>query len=647
MLPGAITNNNTVEEEEQGRREGVEQGVIGEFGGGLFGGEELKKRERSSFVRNNNTNDSDCLNSMGVFDVSSPSSSLSSRPGVGNGGVGTVDVNASSSSNTNTPTVTSNSTVNTSDYAKKEAVQPQQEVESRTVMIRGIDPNTPDGVLREQFECFGDIQSLSVEGKLQGYIVITYHDIRAARLALHSSGTQWRGRKLTCTMVVYGGDGVQQPHTFSHHHHNHPGVLGKLYLVSLDGGRSLDDVYYLLSSYGELKELRRDPVKPHSCCIAEFYDGRHAAAAYNALKASPELSDRLLILDGSYSSHKELVGDESPNVTQQTQYSSLNFNQQRESISDMTRNLSEISLESNRSQQQPYQSMMGRGPPASWSAEQIWRSTSYSGDSTSRLGTSPPSIGSQQWHSSSNEILAALHAQQRAALQMQAFQNSLMNSSNTSVVDPVYTSQMGRMQTARRNQSDPGLGGRLARRQMHPIAEAERKAQQDRMYGLDMGKILSGEDKRTTLMIKNIPNKYTQKMLLTLLEERFAGTHPFPFDFFYLPIDFKNKCNVGYAFINMTTPMAIPALVDDFHGRRWPKFNSEKVCQIAYGRIQGKLALIQHFQNSSLLHEDKRCRPVLFDVNGEVETFPIGPAALASFSLKHHSAEVAKNEPNH
>lgn len=45
--------------------------------------------------------------------------------------------------------------------------------------------------------------------------------------------------------------------------------------------------------------------------------------------------------------------------------------------------------------------------------------------------------------------------------------------------------------------------------------------------------------------------------------------------------------------------------------------------------LQGKLSLVTHFQNSSLLHEDKRCRPILFNSNGEVageqEPFPVGP----------------------
>lgn len=39
---------------------------------------------------------------------------------------------------------------------------------------------------------------------------------------------------------------------------------------------------------------------------------------------------------------------------------------------------------------------------------------------------------------------------------------------------------------------------------------------QEKLYSLDLGKIRSGEDKRTTLMVKNIPNKYTQKMLLAV-----------------------------------------------------------------------------------------------------------------------------------
>jgi protein phosphatase 1 regulatory subunit 42 len=169
-------------------------------------------------------------------------------------------------------------------------------------------------------------------------------------------------------------------------------------------------------------------------------------------------------------------------------------------------------------------------------------------------------------------------------------------------------------------------GGRLSRRATDPIAEAERKAQQEKLYSLDLEKVVAGEDRRTTLMIKNIPNKYTQKMLLATIDEAVKGTY----DFFYLPIDFKNKCNVGYAFINMVKPEYIIPLVQKFHAKKWDKFNSEKVCNISYARIQGKLGLVSHFQNSSLLHEDKRCRPILFASNGEIagepEPFPVGPA---------------------
>ena len=40
---------------------------------------------------------------------------------------------------------------------------------------------------------------------------------------------------------------------------------------------------------------------------------------------------------------------------------------------------------------------------------------------------------------------------------------------------------------------EPPLGGRLARRPMDPQAEAERRAQQDKLFSLDIGRIRAGE----------------------------------------------------------------------------------------------------------------------------------------------------------
>lgn len=139
-------------------------------------------------------------------------------------------------------------------------------------------------------------------------------------------------------------------------------------------------------------------------------------------------------------------------------------------------------------------------------------------------------------------------------------------------------------------------------------------------YSLDLRRVRSGEETRTALMIRNIPNKYNQKMLVSTLEDGHKGH----FDFIYLPIDFKNKCNVGYAFINLTKAEFIEGFYEAFHGKKWGRFNSEKVCEITFARIQGRQQLIAHFQNSSLLLEDPKCRPVIFDSMGRQEEFPIG-----------------------
>ncbi|CAH9076502.1 unnamed protein product [Cuscuta epithymum] len=148
-------------------------------------------------------------------------------------------------------------------------------------------------------------------------------------------------------------------------------------------------------------------------------------------------------------------------------------------------------------------------------------------------------------------------------------------------------------------------------------------------FQLDLDKIRSGGDGRTTLMIKNIPNKYTSKMLLATIDEYQRGTY----DFLYLPIDFKNKCNVGYAFINMLSPALIIPFYEAFNGKKWEKFNSEKVASLAYARIQGKSALVAHFQNSSLMNEDKRCRPIVFHSECSESSGQIAEEHLSSSSL--------------
>lgn len=105
--------------------------------------------------------------------------------------------------------------------------------------------------------------------------------------------------------------------------------------------------------------------------------------------------------------------------------------------------------------------------------------------------------------------------------------------------------------------------------------------------------------RKTTLMIRNIPNKYTKELMLETIDANFDDAY----DFFYLPIDFKNNCNVGYAFINFKELKHIKPFFEQFNNKKWAKFNSEKVCEIKYARIQGKAECEAHFKDSSLMKQ--------------------------------------------
>ena len=116
---------------------------------------------------------------------------------------------------------------------------------------------------------------------------------------------------------------------------------------------------------------------------------------------------------------------------------------------------------------------------------------------------------------------------------------------------------------------------------------------------------MRGKDKRTTLMIRHIPNKYTMKSFL----EEINGEFENKYDLFYLPIDYINNCNLGFAFINFVHPMHIVQFYSRYRGRKWRKFNSEKICELAYAKFQGRRDLIAHFEKGSVLNyatEDKR-----------------------------------------
>ncbi|TRM69360.1 RNA recognition motif 2-domain-containing protein [Schizophyllum amplum] len=129
---------------------------------------------------------------------------------------------------------------------------------------------------------------------------------------------------------------------------------------------------------------------------------------------------------------------------------------------------------------------------------------------------------------------------------------------------------------------------------------------------LNLDRIEQGLDTRTTVMIKNIPNK----MKDTCLEEFIAKVCPRKIDFMYLRVDFSNGCNVGYACVNFIDVKDLLYFAKSCLGKKWGLCHSEKVLHMCYANYQGKEALVEKFKNSGIMEMKEEWRPRIYHSSG-------------------------------
>jgi len=136
---------------------------------------------------------------------------------------------------------------------------------------------------------------------------------------------------------------------------------------------------------------------------------------------------------------------------------------------------------------------------------------------------------------------------------------------------------------------------------------------------INLDNIIKNIDKRTTLIIRNIPNKYTIPLLLIELNEDFRGK----FDTIYLPQDKIRDSNLGFGFINFINPFHLIIFYEKFMGKKWNFFNSQKKCFLAYSNYQGKNDLVNYilkklgikdFYQNNILNEKLRKSIYINDV---------------------------------
>ncbi|KAM0839993.1 hypothetical protein ACQ4PT_059959 [Festuca glaucescens] len=504
---------------------------------------------------------------------------------------------------------------------------------SRTLFVRNMNSNVEDSELKLLFEQYGDIRRLYTAYKHHGFVMISYYDIRSAEHAMKAlQSKQFRHWKLDIHYSIPKVNPLEKD--------NNQGTLA---VINLDPSVTNDDLQHIFGGYGEIKEIHETSQKSRYKSI-EFYDSRAAEAAFYALNMRDIAGKKIKLEPCCLGDTKRLM-QQRPPVLEQEEFGACRLGNANSLPSTYYGSVNMASMTSTGPEHGITRVLRSRVQP---SINQFREGTFLDDLSSTRQNiSSPVRIATAGTHNNQSALGEHGHSlgkmngylnygfQGNGAFNPHSLPEFYTGQSNgipynLSTIPPIGVKSNSRTAEGMDSRHLYKVG--CAKLGGHSSGHSEALGfsrtgscpLHGHQYELDVERIVCGEDSRTTLMIKNIPNKYTSKMLLTAIDENHKGTY----DFIYLPIDFKNKCNVGYAFINMISPEHIVPFYKIFHGKRWEKFNSEKVASLAYARIQGKSSLIAHFQNSSLMNEDKRCRPILFHSDGpnagDQEPFPVG-----------------------
>ncbi|KAF8948612.1 hypothetical protein BGZ47_003876 [Haplosporangium gracile] len=462
---------------------------------------------------------------------------------------------------------------------------------TRFLKVANVDHKMSIWVARDTFKSFGDLRGIYTSFLMSdGVIFLEFFDVRHAMIAskrLYSSPAF----ENSAIKVHFCPASYIRRVLPEYPNNNNEGIL----VVSFQAPILTDnDLLRFLSTFGEIQSFQNEFNGWPPMILVEYYDARHAASTLSALREMH--NNKQIHCQATFYQKNTVVGS--------------NDWQQQENI-----------------------------PPIGY---RMTRTHSTPGDIMY-----PPSGGANRGVESSRSTDQAESFQSGNTVLRQTEQTLRTMSSTandrrglTHTVGDVVESTVRDEHQRSRRPDDP------AQPQKHPATErpcSPPSLMRTTSMISNTGHVQRGvaiplapSDKRTTFMIRNIPNKYTQSMLLECINE----THFGKFDFLYLRMDFKNKCNVGYAFINFINTEVVAAFVQEHVGKKWGRFNSDKICSLSYATIQGRRALVDKFRNSSVMEEEPSYRPKIFYTGGpnlgQEEPFP--EPTLSKESARGHGA---------